>query len=174
MKSLINYDKRVQNSLKSMIKTVLQEVSEHGLPGDHHFYISFFTQFEKVEISDWLIEKYPEIMTIIIQNWFADLHIEENYFSITLNFNNRPEKMIIPFNSLKSFSDPSVDFNIEFTDFENNQKMASESFSLKSESIKTGKTTPAEASEIPRDSENQGAEIEKFGEVISLDKFRKR
>ena len=86
MKSLINYDKRVQNSLKSMIKTVLQEVSEHGLPGDHHFYISFFTQFEKVEISDWLIQKYPEIMTIIIQNWFADLHIEENYFSITLNF----------------------------------------------------------------------------------------
>ncbi len=174
MNPSINYDKRVQKALKSMVKLILQEVSVEGLPGNHHFYISFATQTENVEVSDWLIEKYPDVMTIIIQNWFADLHVDDNYFSITLNFNNRPEKMIIPFNSLKSFSDPSVDFNIEFTHTETDNNKIPQN--LSSPSKPGGGPKSKELKPLGEEMKTNlvQEEQETSGQVISLDEFRKR
>ena len=110
----INYEEIIKNSLKEAIKKLLQNVSLKGLPGDHHFYISFMTNFPGVKISEWMMKDYPNEMTIVIQNWFENLHVDDKGFSIVLNFKNKPEKLNIPFESIISFSDPSVNFSLQF------------------------------------------------------------
>ena len=110
----INYEEIIKNSLKDAIKKLLQNVSLKGLPGDHHFYISFITNFPGVKISEWMMKDYPNEMTIVIQNWFENLHVDDKSFSIVLNFKNKPEKLNIPFESIISFSDPSVNFSLQF------------------------------------------------------------
>jgi hypothetical protein len=110
----INYEDIIKDSLKNAIKKVLLDVSLKGLPGDHHFYISFITSFKGVKIAEWMIKDYPNKMTIVIQNWFENLHVDDKGFSIVLNFKNKPEKLTIPFESVLSFSDPSVNFSLQF------------------------------------------------------------
>ena len=110
----INYEEIVKDSLKIAIKKLLLDVSLKGLPGDHHFYISFITNFPGVKIAEWMMQDYPNEMTIVIQNWFENLHVDDKSFSIVLNFKNKPEKLNIPFESIISFSDPSVSFSLQF------------------------------------------------------------
>ena len=110
----INYEQLIKDSLKVAIKELLKGVSKKGLPGKHHFFISFVTNFPGVQIAEWMIKDYPNDMTIVIQNWFEDLQVDEQYFSVVLNFKNKPEKMKIPFDSIISFSDPSVNFSLQF------------------------------------------------------------
>ena len=110
----INYEEIIKDSLKIAIKKLLLDVSLKGLPGDHHFYISFITNFPGVKIAKWMMQDYPNEMTIVIQNWFENLHVDDKSFSIVLNFKNKPEKLNIPFESIISFSDPSVNFSLQF------------------------------------------------------------
>ena len=110
----INYEEIIKDSLKIAIKKLLLDVSLKGLPGDHHFYISFITNFPGVKIAEWMMQDYPHEMTIVIQNWFENLHVDDKSFSIVLNFKNKPEKLNIPFESIISFSDPSVNFSLQF------------------------------------------------------------
>ena len=110
----INYEEIIKDSLKIAIKKLLLDVSLKGLPGDHHFYISFITNFPGVKIAEWMMNDYPNEMTIVIQNWFENLHVDDKGFSIVLNFKNKPEKLTIPFESVLSFSDPSVNFSLQF------------------------------------------------------------
>ena len=110
----INYEEIIKDSLKKAIKKLLLDVSLKGLPGDHHFYISFITNFPGVKIAEWMMKDYPNEMTIVIQNWFENLHVDDKGFSIVLNFKNKPEKLTIPFESILSFSDPSVNFSLQF------------------------------------------------------------
>ena len=110
----INYEEIIKDSLKIAIKKLLLDVSLKGLPGDHHFYISFITNFPGVKIAEWMMQDYPNEMTIVIQNWFEDLHVDDKSFNIVLNFKNKPEKLNIPFESIISFSDPSVNFSLQF------------------------------------------------------------
>ena len=110
----INYEDIIKDSLKKAIKKVLLDVSLKGLPGDHHFFISFITSFPGVKIAEWMIKDYPNKMTIVIQNWFENLYVDDKGFSIVLNFKNKPEKLTIPFESIISFSDPSVNFSLQF------------------------------------------------------------
>ncbi len=110
----INYEEIIKDSLKIAIKKLLLDVSLKGLPGDHHFYISFITNFPGVKIAEWMMQDYPNEMTIVIQNWFENLHVDDKGFSIVLNFKNKPEKLTIPFESVLSFSDPSVNFSLQF------------------------------------------------------------
>ncbi len=97
-----------------MVKDILKKISQSGLPKDHHFLITFFSNSKGVVIPDWMKEKYPDKMTIIIRNWFENLNVTEKKFEISLNFNNTVEHLIIPFSSLELFADPSVDFAISF------------------------------------------------------------
>ena len=113
----INYEDLIKDSLKNAIKKLLLDVSLKGLPGNHHFYISFITSFPGVKIAEWMIKDYPNKMTIVIQNWYENLNINDKYFSIVLNFKNKPEKLTIPFESLISFSDPSVNFSLKLESF---------------------------------------------------------
>ena len=110
----INYEEIVKDSLKNAIKKLLLDISLEGLPGNHYFYISFITNFPGVKIAKWMIKDYPNEMTIVIQNWFENLHVDDKGFSVVLNFKNKPEKLTIPFGSILSFSDPSVNFSLKF------------------------------------------------------------
>ena len=110
----IDYENIILNSLRIAIRDILKQVAEKGLPGKHHFYITFDPRKSGVKISTWLTEKYPTSMTIVIQNWFEKLQVHDSSFSIILNFNNAPEEMTIPFKAIKSFSDPSILFSVNF------------------------------------------------------------
>ena len=110
----IDYKKLIKDSHQKLIKKILKDVSKNGLPGEHHFYISFATKFPGVEIAEWMKNKYQNGMTIVIQNWFENLIVSDQFFSIILSFNNKPEKIIIPFDSIINFTDPSVNFSLQF------------------------------------------------------------
>ena len=110
----IDYKKLIKDSHQKLIKKILKDVSKNGLPGEHHFYISFATKFPGVEIAEWMKNEYQNGMTIVIQNWFENLIVFDQYFSIILSFNNKPEKIIIPFDSIINFTDPSVNFSLQF------------------------------------------------------------
>ncbi len=98
----------------NMVRDILKKISKDGLPKNHHFLITFFSNSKGVIIPDWMKEKYPDKMTIIIRNWFENLCVTDKKFEISLNFNNNVERLTIPFNSLELFADPSVDFAISF------------------------------------------------------------
>lgn len=110
----IAYGRLMHRAMRSLIQTVLQGVSETGLPGDHHFFITFDTRHPGVEIADWLRDRYPGEMTIVIQHWFDDLRVDDDGFWITLNFGDSPEPLRIPFDSILTFVDPSVEFGLRF------------------------------------------------------------
>lgn len=109
-----DYQALMQNSLRRMIGDVLSEVALGGLPGAHHFYISFKTRHAGVSIPVYLYEQYPEEMTIILQNWFDGLAVMDDRFAVTLSFNGKPEPLVIPFGAITGFADPSVEFNLRF------------------------------------------------------------
>ena len=154
----INYEQLIKDSLKVAIKELLKSVSKKGLPGKHHFFISFITNFPGVEISEWMIKDYPNDMTIVIQNWFEDLKVDDKYFSIVLNFKNKPEKMKIPFASIISFSDPSVNFSLQFEDL-TKQKLES--------------LIDSKESNDKSESSSEKFSLEEKNNVIQFEKFKK-
>jgi hypothetical protein len=106
----IRYDILASEALRGIIRTVLQRVLKRGLPGDHHFYITFDTTASGAIISKRLKEQYPLEMTIVMQHQFWDLAVYDDRFEVKLSFNNVPERLVIPFSAIKSFVDPSVQF----------------------------------------------------------------
>ena len=113
--SLIPYDEIVQDALRAVVGRVLGEIEETGaLPGEHHFYITFKTEAAGVDIPRHLIERFPDEMTIVIQNRFWDLKVTEDGFEVGLSFNQSPSKLIIPFSAITGFVDPAVNFALQF------------------------------------------------------------
>lgn len=110
----IDYGGMMHRAMQGLIANILRDVAENGLPGEHHFFITFDTRVEGVEMADWLRDRYPEEMTIVIQHWFDNLTVDEDGFTITLNFGNSPEPLRIPFDALRTFVDPSVEFGLQF------------------------------------------------------------
>lgn len=114
MSDTIDYGRLMHSAMRSLIQKVLRGVQADGLPGDHHFFINFATAHPDVELADWLRDRYPEEMTIVIQEWFDNLDVGDDGFSITLNFGNNPEPMYIPYDAIQTFVDPSVEFGLRF------------------------------------------------------------
>ena len=110
----IRYDLLAQEALRGMVHRVLSDVAKNGLPGDHHFYVSFDTRAPGVRISPRLREKYPEEMTIVLQHQYWDLVVTENAFEVGLSFGGVPEKLGVPLQAVKGFFDPSVQFALQF------------------------------------------------------------
>jgi hypothetical protein len=110
----IDYGNLMHTAMRGLIKKVLTSVSENGLPGAHHFFITFDTQQDGVELADWLRDRYPDEMTIVVQHWFENLEVGDKGFAITLNFGDAPEPLYIPYSSIKTFVDPSVEFGLRF------------------------------------------------------------
>lgn len=112
----INYGRFMERAMRGVMAEVLGHVAEHGLSGDHHFYISFDTTHPGIDIPHWLAERYPEEMTIVMQDWFDDLAVMRDRFTVTLNFSNQPATLVIPFAAVATFVDPSVRFGLKFDD----------------------------------------------------------
>lgn len=110
----IAYGRLMHRAMRGLIQSVLTDVAARGLPGEHHFFISFDTRHPDVDIAPWLRDRYPEEMTIVIQNWFDGLSVDDEGFSITLNFGDSPEPLRIPFDAILTFVDPSVEFGLRF------------------------------------------------------------
>jgi hypothetical protein len=111
---LIRYDLLVQDALKGVVRRVLSNAIREGIPGEHHFYLSFRTRDKGVRISHSLREKYPEEMTIVLQHQFWDLSVNEHTIEVGLSFSGVPEKLVIPFDAVSGFFDPSVQFGLKF------------------------------------------------------------
>jgi uncharacterized protein len=149
----IDYGNLMHRAMRGLIQTVLQEVADHGLPGAHHFFITFDTTHPDVAIADWLRARYPAEMTIVVQHWFEGLTVTDEGFSITLNFGNQPEPLIVPFDAVRTFVDPSVEFGLKFE--------------THSDEDDDDEDDEDEATAEPDDPPQREAE------VVSLDKFRK-
>lgn len=152
----IDYGNLMHRAMRGLIREVLTDIGAHGLPGAHHFFITFDTSTEGVEMADWLRARYPREMTIVIQHWFDNLEVTEDGFSITLNFGNQPEPLVIPFDAVRTFVDPSVEFGLRF-------ESASDDLDEDDEE-EDDETDAGEDSPAPRQD----------AEVVSLDKFRKQ
>ena len=111
---LMQYDVLVESALRRVVHDALVRVATQGMPGDHHFYITFRTMDPDVVIPQYLREKYPAEMTIVLQHQYDSLQVDEQGFSITLSFNDKSEDLRIPFASLNAFADPSVNFGLQF------------------------------------------------------------
>ncbi len=161
-KDSIDYQALVQEALRGVVRGALQRVAKDGrLPGAHHFYIAFHTAHPGVKVSEAILQRYPQEMTIVVQHQFWDLHVGEDDFQITLSFNNVPEKLSIPYAAIKNFFDPSTRFGLQFT------VAGMEAASAEPRVLETpGKA----AAEIPKEEDTP----RKPGEVVSLDQFRKK
>jgi len=113
-KDLIRYDLLVQDALKGVVRKVLGDAAKHGLSGEHHFYVSFRTDFPGVRISNRLREKYPQDMTIVLQHQYWDLSVTESGFEVGLSFSGVPERLVVPYDAVIGFFDPSVQFGLKF------------------------------------------------------------
>ena len=110
----LRYDKMVEQALRSVVRQAVTEVMADGLPGDHHFYITFMTDYPGVKIPDYLRERYPGEMTIVLQYQFSDLKVDAQKLGVTLSFNNVPEPLTVPLAAITIFADPSVNFALQF------------------------------------------------------------
>jgi hypothetical protein len=114
MNDRFHYDALVDDALRSVVRRVLRQVAEKGLPGSHHFYISFRSTDPGVHLPEYLRAKYPEEMTIVLQHQYWDLKITDEFFEVTVSFNKQQERIKVPFGALSAFVDPSVRFGLQF------------------------------------------------------------
>ena len=150
----IDYGNLMHNAMRSLIQDVLTEVKNNGLPGEHHFFITFDTNHAGVEMASWLKDRYPTEITVVMQHWYDDLEVKDDGFSVTLNFGDTPEHLVIPYEAILSFVDPSVEFGLRF---ETNEE---------DEDTDEQKPTVSEQS-------NKDDTKKETGQVVSLDNFRK-
>ena len=178
----IRYDILAQEALRGVMRKVLSEVARTGLPGNHHFFITFLTGAPGVRISSRLRERYPEQMTIVLQFQYWDLKVTEAGFEIGLSFSDTPEKLEIPFSAVRGFYDPSVNFELVFDvnpPAEEEAEAVVETLEAppaikprKAEKPKREEPAPASAEEQPTDEDDK--EPGKSADVVSLDAFRKK
>jgi hypothetical protein len=180
---LIRYEALVLDALRSVVRSVLQRVLKRGIPGDHHFFITFDTRAPGVGISKRLKEQYPEEMTIVLQHQFWDLAVTEDRFEVRLSFNNIPERLVIPFGAVRIFQDPSVHFALALRppEGEGEEKGPDQTPLLPAPEKAPAQQLTAQASlgqEIAAapspDNEAEAKEERKTADVVSLDKFRKK
>lgn len=149
----------MHSAMRGLIQKVLIDVSEQGLPGEHHFFITFDTMHPDVEIADWLSDRYPGEMTVVMQHWFDNLDVTDDGFSVTLNFGENPEPLYIPYDAIRTFVDPSVEFGLRFESQEDEDEDDAQDEIVEE--------APMQEMAEPED------EAPKEADVVSLDAFRK-
>ncbi|MEQ3625259.1 MAG: ClpXP protease specificity-enhancing factor SspB [Celeribacter sp.] len=155
MTRTIDYGKLMHNAMRGLIQEVLTDIATRGtLPGEHHFFITFDTTHPDVAIADWLRDRYPEEMTVVMQHWFDNLDVTNDGFSVTLNFGDQAEPLYIPYDAIQTFVDPSVEFGLRF-----------ESHDDDDDDYDDDDEAPMEEDAEP--------EQQRDAEVVSLDSFRK-
>jgi hypothetical protein len=114
MSRTIDYGNLMHRAMRGLIQEVLQDIADHGLPGAHHFFITFDTMHPQAQLADWLRDRYPTEMTVVMQHWYDNLTVTDDGFAVTLNFGEHPEPLYIPYDAIKTFVDPSVEFGLRF------------------------------------------------------------
>jgi len=165
---ILRYDKMVETALRGVVKGSVEEVIEHGLPGDHHFYITFLTDYTGVKIPDYLRDRYPGEMTIVLQYQFSDLYVDDTVLKVTLSFNNVPEKLEVPLAAISIFADPSVNFALQFQPLGD----AMDEADLAALALDDDEDGDGPDDDGPSGGGSSGGD--QTGEVVSLDKFRKK
>jgi hypothetical protein len=163
VKDFIGYQALTDSALRGVVRDALRRIEKSGLIGAHHFYLTFKTHFEGVDIPDFLKEQYPDEMTIIIQHQYWALKVKDDYFEVTLTFKKLPAPLHIPFSALTAFFDPGVQFGLQFRS--------------EGEEAKSGPTMVPAPEPTPRTPPPSEPAVEKTaapGEVVSLDSFRKK
>ena len=163
-KDFIGYQALTNSALRGVVRDALRRIEKSGLIGAHHFYLTFKTHAEGVDIPDFLKEQYPDEMTIIIQHQYWALKVKEDYFEVTLTFKKLPAPLHIPFNALTAFFDPGVQFGLQFRS--------------EGEAAKAGPVVVPSPEQAAPEAPVPVAVLEKPapapGEVVSLDSFRKK
>lgn len=157
--SSIQYDVLAREALRQVVHDVLEQARTEGLPGEHHFFITFQTTFPGVGMSDELRKDFPEEMTIVLQHQYWDLEVSREQFSVKLAFGGVPRELVVPFKAVSAFFDPSVQFGLQFTPTEAEEEGL----------VETTPPTPAEVED-----EAEQTKPAEPGEVVSLDAFRKK
>ncbi|MEL6100992.1 MAG: ClpXP protease specificity-enhancing factor SspB [Pseudomonadota bacterium] len=161
MSRTIDYGNLMHEAMRGLIRKVLADVEANGLPGSHHFFITFDTSHPDAELADWLSDRYPGEMTVVMQHWYDNLDVGDEGFAVTLNFGDSPEPLYIPYDAIKTFVDPSVEFGLRFETQDEGGETA--------ETVeKTTEVLPA-AVELETASEKP----QKDADIVSLDSFRK-
>ena len=165
----IRYDVLARDALRGVLRRVLTDAAEHGLPGEHHFFITFLSTADGVKLSPRLLAQYPEEMTVILQHQFWDLVVTEDRFEVGLSFGGIPERLVVPFASIKSFFDPSVQFGLQFEP----QEAASEAPA--SANLPAVAPAPALPAAVPVAENNEEPPSGNEGAtVVRIDRFRKK
>lgn len=160
MEDGIDYGNLMHRAMRGLIRNVLTDVAERGLPGEHHFFITFDTTHPDVQIAQWLTERYPSEMTVVMQHWYENLSVEQDGFSVTLNFGDAPEPLYIPYDAIRTFVDPSVEFGLRFESQDDEDEDEKPLISA----------IPETEEELEVDEKDQAHHD---AEVVSLDSFRK-
>jgi hypothetical protein len=170
---LMRYDLLAQNALKGVVREALRIAETQGLPGEHHFYIAFNTRAPGVELSEKIAARYPREMTIVLQHQYWNLRVHDTFFEVELSFDNVPEHLVIPFDAVKGFLDPAVQFGLQF------EAQAQHARPREVDAPKTAATkieakpAPAAAAAAEDENEERPAQDE-AAKVVSLDQFRKK
>ena len=166
----IRYDVLARDALRGVLRRVLTDAAKNGLPGEHHFFITFISTADGVKISPRLLAQYPEEMTVILQHQFWDLVVTEDHFEVGLSFGGVPEKLFVPFSAIKSFFDPSVQFGLQF-------ETATEA-ATPLDAVPKLPAKPAPATLTvpppPPNAEPEPSKPSEGAEVVRLDRFRKK
>jgi hypothetical protein len=162
----IDYGQLTLTAFRRLMADVLSDVAANGLPGDHHFYIVFDTRHPGVDMAASLKERYPDEMTIVLQEWFEDLAVMSDRFSVTLNFGNVPQPIVVPFKAVKTFADPSAEFGLRFDGKSDDDERGEVEAFMKAAGLDRAQSGSD-------DDEERGEGAERKAEVVSLDKFRK-
>jgi uncharacterized protein len=164
----IRYDVLARDALRGVLRRVLADAAEHGLPGEHHFFITFLSTAEGVKLPPRLLAQHPEEMTIILQHQFWDLVVSEDRFEVGLSFGGIPERLVVPLNSIKSFLDPSVQFGMQFETTDAPSEVAAKNLPA----VPAAPAPPAATS--PPEPQSEPAKPGEGAEVVRLDRFRKK
>jgi hypothetical protein len=169
----IRYDVLARDALRGVLRRVLTDAAEHGLPGEHHFFITFLSTADGVKLSPRLLAQYPEEMTVILQHQFWDLVVTEDRFEVGLSFGGIPERLVVPFAAIKSFLDPSVQFGLQFEPSDAAAETPAAD-NLPAVSVLPVSAQAESDDGSKDDSKGDSAKPSEGAEVVRLDRFRKK
>jgi hypothetical protein len=186
----IRYDILAQEALRGVVRTVLADAAKNGLPGEHHFYISFDTRADGVRLSPRMLKQYPQEMTIVLQHQFWDLIVTEDGFEVGMSFGGIPERVVVPFAAVKGFVDPSVEFGLRFEEISETQESVPETGNAplaqgaeRTPAEHKAPRTPPALAAVPTPANPEPSATTPSegpdkppggGEVVRLDRFRKK
>jgi hypothetical protein len=164
---LMRYDLLAQEALRGVVRQALRRAERSGLPGEHHFFIAFLTEYPGVQVSERLRQRYPKEMTIVLQHQFWNLAVRDDEFEVKLSFNDIPERLVIPFRAVKGFLDPSVQFGLQF------ETVSEETAALQAEGL-AQKDPPTPLVRPAPEAAESAQPSEPAPKIVSLDAFRKK